>query len=118
MRNQMLKRKGGLALSCSTASIARLRSWVASQDNIPRGRTIPMGAVSVLARGLGHAAPTYLRRRPGSPSNGLLGSALDVTDWRDTLTSTDADPKAVLRRIALARRKALAPELRAGFAHT
>ncbi len=33
------------------------------------------------------------------------------------MTSTDADPKAVLRRIALARRKALAPELRAEFAH-
>ena len=46
------------------------------QDHIPRGRTIPMGAVPVLARGLGHTAPTYSRRRPGSPSNGFLGSAL------------------------------------------
>ena len=46
------------------------------QDHIPRGRTIPMGAVPILARGLGHTAPTYLRRRPGSPSNGLLGPAL------------------------------------------
>ena len=53
-----------------------LRSWGARQDHIPRGRTIPMGAVPVLARGLGHMVPTYLRRRPGSPSNGFLGSAL------------------------------------------
>jgi hypothetical protein len=51
---------------------------VARQDNIPRGRTIPMGAVPAEARGLRHTAPTYLRRRPGSPSNGLLGSALCV----------------------------------------
>ena len=53
-----------------------LRSWGVRQDHIPRGRTIPMGAVPVLARGLGHTAPTYSRRRPGSPSNGLLGPAL------------------------------------------
>jgi 5-formyltetrahydrofolate cyclo-ligase len=32
------------------------------------------------------------------------------------LTSTDADPKAVLRRDALARRKGLSPEVQAGFA--
>ena len=53
-----------------------LRGWGVRQDHIPRGRTIPMGAVPVLARGLGYTAPTYSRRRPGSPSNGLLGSAL------------------------------------------
>ena len=57
-----------------------LGSWVARQDNIPRGRTIPMGAVPVEARGLWHMAPTYLRRRPGSPSNGRLGSALRAID--------------------------------------
>ena len=55
--------------------IATLRSWVARQDNIPWGRTIPLGAVPALARGLWHTAPTYLRRHPGSPSNGRLGSA-------------------------------------------
>ena len=58
---------------------------MARQDNIPRGRTIPMGAVPVEARGLRHMVPTYLRRRPGSPSNGRLGSALYVdgfSDWR------------------------------------
>jgi hypothetical protein len=55
-----------------------LRSWVARQGNIPRGRTIPKGAVPVEARGLRHMAPTYLRRRPGSPSNDRLGSALYV----------------------------------------
>ena len=33
-------------------------------------------------------------------------------DWRNALISTDADPKAVLRQMALARRKALAPETR------
>ena len=37
-----------------------------------------MGAVPAKARGLWHTAPTYLRRRPGSPSNGLLGSALGI----------------------------------------
>ena len=36
-----------------------------------------------------------------------------MTDWRSALISTDADPKAVLRQNALARRKALAPEARA-----
>ena len=85
-----------------------MRSWVARQDNIPRGRTIPMGAVPVEARGLRHMAPTYLRRRPGSPSNGRLGSALyALTPFRigrPALTSTNADPKAVLRRDALVRR--------------
>ena len=36
-----------------------------------------------------------------------------MTDWRNAVVSTDADPKAVLRRMALARRKALAREARA-----
>ncbi len=72
-----------------------------------------MGAVPALARGLWYTAPTYLRRRPGSPSNGLLGSALILlTDWRRVLTSKTADSKAVLRREALARRRALPPETR------
>ena len=58
-------------------------------------------------------APTYLRRRPGSPSNGLLGSALTLlTDRRNALTSTDADSKATLRQKALARRRALGRETR------
>ena len=78
-----------------------------------------MGAVPVLARGLGHTAPTYLRRRPGSPSNGLLGSALyslAVIGFGDiALTSTHADPKAALRREALARRRAVEPAGARGF---
>ncbi len=58
-------------------------------------------------------APTYLRRRPGSPSNGLLGSALTLlTDRRNALTSTDAESKATLRQKALARRRALGRETR------
>ncbi len=69
-----------LAICLATAYIVPLRSWVVRQDHIPRGRTIPMGAVPALARGLWHTAPTYLRRRPGSPSNGRLGSALS---WRE-----------------------------------
>src|SRR5579863_1559787 len=93
-----------------------VRSWVARQDNIPRGRTIPMGAVPVEARGLRHMAPTYLRRRPGSPSNGRLGSALGrFSDWRHALSSTTANPKAVLRREALARRALAAPEAGGAF---
>ena len=94
----------------------RTRSWGARQDNIPRGRTIPMGAVPVLARGLGHTAPTYSRRRPGSPSNGCLGSAL-FNVWRsrdsDRMTfDAGLDPKALLRAEALARRGTSTPAAR------
>ena len=40
----------------------------------PRGHTISSGAVTVLARGLGHTAPTYFCRHPGiEPSNGRGG---------------------------------------------
>lgn len=86
---------------------------MARQDKIPRGRTIPMGAVPALARGLWHTAPTYLRRRPGSPSNGRLGSALDRPGLTDALSSTDADPKALFRRQALGRRKEIGAASRA-----
>ena len=48
-----------------------MRSWVARQDNIPRGRTIPMGAVPVEARGLRHMVPTYTRRRPDHRSTAV-----------------------------------------------
>ena len=88
---------------------------MARQDNIPRGRTIPMGAVPVEARGLRHMAPTYLRRRPGSPSNGRLGSALIFFRIGSPLPTTSADPKAALRREALARRGAVASGARAAF---
>jgi 5-formyltetrahydrofolate cyclo-ligase len=92
---------------------------VARQDNIPRGRTIPMGAVPVEARGLRHMVPTYIRRRPGSPSNGRLGSALYAFGGSFRigcpLTSTNADPKAALRRDALVRRERLEPSVRAAF---
>lgn len=69
-----------------------------------------MGAVPVLARGLGYTAPTYSRRRPGSQSNGLLGSALQ---FKPSLV-TDFD-KAQLREQALRRRAALDPAARAVF---
>ena len=87
------------------------------QDHIPRGRTIPMGAVPILARGLGHTAPTYLRRRPGSPSNGLLGPALLSSGSAvrsrpcllpqpiPSLRSQAGDRKSELRRQALDRRR-------------
>ena len=59
--------------------------------------------------------PTYVGARD-SPSNGLLGSALILlTDRRHALTSENADSKAVLRREALARRRALPPEIRDRF---
>src|SRR5580700_6260988 len=96
-----------------------MRGWVARQDHIPRGRTIPMGAVPVEARGLRHMVPTYLRRRPGSPSNDRLGSALyALTCFRigdSPLTSTIADRKTELRRDALARRGKIEPTARAAF---
>src|SRR5271154_4901052 len=94
-----------------------LRSWGARQDHIPRGRTIPMGAVPVLARGLGHMVPTYSRRRPGSPSNGFLGSALDASRVANDLMTTHAlvHSKALLRRSALSRRRALDPGMREAF---
>jgi 5-formyltetrahydrofolate cyclo-ligase len=74
-----------------------------------------MGAVPVLARGLGHMVPTYLRRRPGSPSNGFLGSALDIPRVANDLMTTLADPKAYLRDSALSRRRALDPKTRQAF---
>jgi 5-formyltetrahydrofolate cyclo-ligase len=74
-----------------------------------------MGAVPVLARGLGHTVPTYLRRRPGSPSNGFLGSALDVSRVANDSMTTLADPKAYLRRSALSRRRALDARVRRAF---
>src|SRR6202035_693508 len=92
-----------------------MRSWVARQDNIPRGRTIPMGAVPVEARGLRHMVPTYTRRRPGSPFNGRLGSARYARVGFPLWTSTEADPKAVLRRDALVRREAVEPAARVAF---
>ena len=59
--------------------------------------------------------PTYVGARD-SPSNGLLGSALILlTDRRHALTSENANSKAVLRREALARRRALPPEIRDRF---
>jgi len=89
------------------------------QDTYPRGRTIPMGAVPVLARGLGHMAPTYLRRRPGSPSNGLLGPALvfglGSAHAIATMSLAAADPKSTLRRQALERRRAVEPATRAAL---
>src|SRR5271156_3572216 len=100
-----------------------MRSWVARQGNIPRGRTIPMGAVPVLARGLGHMVPTYLRRRPGSPSNGFLGSALALRRFGDPSCMTRLpmkiealdETKAELRRSALARRRAIPASVRESF---
>src|SRR5271170_7829168 len=74
-----------------------------------------MGAVPVLARGLGHTVPTYLRRRPGSPSNGFLGSALDASRVANGSMTTLADPKVILRRCALSRRRALDPDRRLAF---
>ena len=98
-----------------------LRSWVARQGNIPRGRTIPMGAVPVEARGLRHMAPTdYVGARDHRPTTvsaprfmfcALFGSATPP------LTSTNADPKTALRRDALARRGAIEPAARAAFGH-
>ncbi len=77
-----------------------------------------MGAVPVEARGLWHMAPTYLRRRPGSPSNDRLGSALYRFSFGSAtpLTSTNADLKRGLRRDALARRAAIEPAARVAFA--
>ncbi len=70
-----------------------------------------MGAVPVLARGLGYTAPTYSRRRPGSQSNGLLGSALLSKPLRVNISQA----KARLRHEALLRRAALDPAARAAF---
>jgi 5-formyltetrahydrofolate cyclo-ligase len=70
-----------------------------------------MGAVPVLARGLGYTAPTYVSRRPGSQSNGLLGSALLFKP----LQVNTSEAKARLRRQALDRRAALDPSARVAF---
>ena len=84
------------------------------QDHIPRGRTIPMGAVPVLARGLGHMVPTYLRRRPGSPSNGFLGSALRLSG--STIMRRHDAPIPPARRACAARRWRVAARLDAASA--
>ena len=67
-----------------------------------------MGAVPVLARGLGHMVPTYLRRRPGSPSNGFLGSALSLSrvGERSMTPPTLADPRRYCAAARSARRRA------------
>ena len=70
-----------------------------------------MGAVPVLACGLGYTAPTYSRRRPGSQSNGLLGSAL--LSKPSQVTTSKA--KARLRTEALERRASLDPAARDAF---
>ncbi len=59
-------------------------------------------------------APTYSRRRPGSPSNGRLGSARPyLSVWRNSpVTTPDANPKRILRQEALARRSGLTGESR------
>ena len=62
------------AISFHYISAAGLRG--ASGDIIPGALSILKGAVSGRARGLGHMAPTYLRREPGIElSNGRRGSA-------------------------------------------
>ena len=70
-----------------------------------------MGAVPVLARGLGYTAPTYVSRRPGSQSNGLLGSALLSNSPR----VNTSEIKSRMRRQALDRRAGLSPDARAAF---
>jgi 5-formyltetrahydrofolate cyclo-ligase len=60
--------------------------------------------------------PTYLRRRPGSPSNGFLGSALQlkgIGELHANMAALPAEPKAILRRQALTRRRSLDGEMRA-----
>ena len=84
------------------------------QDTFPRGHTIPTGAVPGLVRGLGYTAPTYLRRRPGSPSNGLRGPALLFRIDRLEMNHA-VSRKSALREEALRRRGALGPEIRAMF---
>ena len=61
--------------------------------------------------------PTYSRRRPGSPSNAFLGSALDIPRVANgSMTTQTLDkPKALLRREALSRRRALDPLMRGAF---
>ena len=54
----------------------RARGCGVRQESIPRGLTILKGAVPGRARGLGHMAPTYFCRFPGSRSDGHRGSAL------------------------------------------
>jgi hypothetical protein len=64
------------------------------------------GAVPVEARGLRHMAPTYLGARDHRPT--AVSAPRFMLDAfsriGDALTSTNADPKAALRRDALARR--------------
>jgi 5-formyltetrahydrofolate cyclo-ligase len=60
-------------------------------------------------------APTYLRRYPGSPSNGHRGPALSFFRIFPAMPSAFAAPKDVLREEALRRRGALAADVRRAF---
>src|SRR3954447_9180975 len=105
-----------------------------ASETYSRGLTISKGAVPDRARGLGHMAPTYLCRFPGSNSDGFCGSALTPYPMlafrpsygpRPRMTEHDvidapeiAELKKVIRREAVARRDALPAAERARAAET
>jgi hypothetical protein len=94
----LLKPRSSAGLLPATRLHLALRSCGARQDTYPRGHTIPTGAVPGLVRGLGYTAPTYLRRRPGSPSNGHRGPALFVS--RLIAQTNDHPPRRRQGRLA------------------
>ncbi len=94
---------------------------------IPRGLIDPKGAVPGLVRGLGHTAPTYVVGFPGSTSHDPGGSALlPICCARRRSSSAFANAgalrklrpmqKSEVRAAALARRHALAPQVREAMA--
>src|SRR2546430_10343309 len=86
------------------------------RSHIPGALSILKGAVPDRARGLGHMAPTYLRREPGIAAPTAIAAPHVSPQSRERMEQSPPieSSKEALRREALMRRNALPQELRAG----
>ena len=92
------------------------RSWVARQDTFLGAVRSPWVLSLPLPVGFGTwRPPTYVGARDHRPTASSAPRSLK-TDWRHALNLTDANPKAALRRDALARRRSVPEETRRKFA--
>jgi len=85
------------------------------RTTFPRGHTIPTGAVLALSVGLGHMAPTYLRRYPDHRPT-AFAPALFLVGSISGMHIATAARKDALRREALRRRGAVGSDVRDAFA--
>jgi 5-formyltetrahydrofolate cyclo-ligase len=113
----LTRRPGRVASAARTPYIAG-RGAAGCDGVIPRGLTILTGAVPDRARGLGHMAPTYFCRFPGSPLRrpARLRTFLQGLGEDRSISMLAPDSarsrKAELRSAALERRDALPPQAR------